>query len=57
MLSEMAFNYGGYYGRGKDRLSAEMREAIETGRRMLAVDYAEALRERDFSLPAALARA
>ena len=47
MLSEMALNYAGYYGRGKDRLSAEMREAIETGRRMLAVDYAEALRERD----------
>ena len=47
MLSEMALNYPGYYARGGDRLSPEMREAIEAGRRMLAVDYAEALRERE----------
>jgi Asp-tRNA(Asn)/Glu-tRNA(Gln) amidotransferase A subunit family amidase len=47
MLSEMALNYAGYYARGKDRLSPQMREAIEAGRGMLAVDYAEALRERE----------
>jgi Asp-tRNA(Asn)/Glu-tRNA(Gln) amidotransferase A subunit family amidase len=47
MLAEMALNYGHYYERGKDRLSEAMREAIETGRGLLAVDYAEALRERE----------
>jgi Asp-tRNA(Asn)/Glu-tRNA(Gln) amidotransferase A subunit family amidase len=47
MLTELALNFGRYYERGKDRLSAAMREAIETGRRLLATDYAEALRERE----------
>jgi Asp-tRNA(Asn)/Glu-tRNA(Gln) amidotransferase A subunit family amidase len=47
MFSEMALNYAGYYERGKDQLSGEMREAIEAGRQMLAVDYAQALRERE----------
>jgi Asp-tRNA(Asn)/Glu-tRNA(Gln) amidotransferase A subunit family amidase len=47
MYSEMALNYAGYYERGKDRLSPEMREAIEAGRQMLAVDYVLALRERE----------
>jgi Asp-tRNA(Asn)/Glu-tRNA(Gln) amidotransferase A subunit family amidase len=47
MLAEIALNFGRYYERGKDRLSAAMREAIETGRGILAVDYAEALRERE----------
>jgi Asp-tRNA(Asn)/Glu-tRNA(Gln) amidotransferase A subunit family amidase len=47
MFSEMALNYAGYYERGRDRLSAELREAIEAGRQMLAVDYAQALRERE----------
>ncbi|MGO9984117.1 MAG: amidase [Rhodomicrobium sp.] len=47
MLSEMALSFGLYYERGKDRLSAEVREAIEAGRKMLAVDYAEAIRERE----------
>ncbi len=46
MFSEMALNYAGYYEQGKNRLSAELREAIEAGRQMLAVDYARALRER-----------
>jgi Asp-tRNA(Asn)/Glu-tRNA(Gln) amidotransferase A subunit family amidase len=47
MLAEIALNFGAYYERGKDRLSAAIREAIETGRGVLAVDYAEALRERE----------
>jgi Asp-tRNA(Asn)/Glu-tRNA(Gln) amidotransferase A subunit family amidase len=47
MFSEMALNYAGYYSRGKDRLSLEMREALEAGRKMLAVSYAEALRSRE----------
>jgi Asp-tRNA(Asn)/Glu-tRNA(Gln) amidotransferase A subunit family amidase len=47
MLAEMALNYRAYYERGKDCLSAAMREAIETGRGLLAVEYAEALRERE----------
>jgi Asp-tRNA(Asn)/Glu-tRNA(Gln) amidotransferase A subunit family amidase len=47
MLAEIALNFGHYYERGKDRLSAAMREAIETGRGILAMDYAEALRERE----------
>jgi Asp-tRNA(Asn)/Glu-tRNA(Gln) amidotransferase A subunit family amidase len=47
MLAEIALNFGHYYERGKDRLSAPMREAIETGRGVLALDYAEALRERE----------
>jgi Asp-tRNA(Asn)/Glu-tRNA(Gln) amidotransferase A subunit family amidase len=47
MLAEIALNYGSYYERGKDRLSAAMRQAIETGRGLLAVEYAEALRERE----------
>ncbi len=48
MLSEMALNYARYYDRGKDRLSVEMREAIEAGRGMLATDYAEAVRGREY---------
>jgi len=47
MLAEIALNFGHYYDRGKDRLSTAMREAIEAGRGLLAVHYAEALRERE----------
>jgi Asp-tRNA(Asn)/Glu-tRNA(Gln) amidotransferase A subunit family amidase len=47
MLTEIALNFGRYYERGKDRLSAAMREAIETGRGLPALDYAGALRERE----------
>ena len=47
MLTEMAVSYAGYYERGRDRMSAAVREAIEAGRAMLAVDYAMALRERE----------
>jgi Asp-tRNA(Asn)/Glu-tRNA(Gln) amidotransferase A subunit family amidase len=46
MLAEIALNLGGYYDRGKDRLSAAMRKALEAGRAISAVDYAGALRER-----------
>jgi len=47
MLTEMALNYARYYEMGKDRLSTAVREAIEAGRAILSVDYAEALRERE----------
>ncbi|MGO9461355.1 MAG: amidase [Rhodomicrobium sp.] len=47
MLTELALNYARYYEMGKERLSTTLREAIEAGRGMLAVDYAEALRERE----------
>ena len=47
MLSEMALNYAPYYERGKERLSTVLREAIEAGRQIPAVDYARALRERE----------
>lgn len=47
MLAEIALNLGRYYDRGKDRLSAVIREAIEGGRAISAVDYAGAIRERE----------
>jgi Asp-tRNA(Asn)/Glu-tRNA(Gln) amidotransferase A subunit family amidase len=47
MLAELALNFGHYYDRGKEKLSQGMREAIETGRRLLAMDFAEALRARE----------
>ncbi len=47
MMTEIALNFGRYYERGRDRLSAHMRSAIELGREMRAQDYAEALRERE----------
>ncbi|MGA7324785.1 MAG: amidase [Rhodomicrobium sp.] len=47
MMTEIALNFGHYYERGRDRLSAQMRSAIETGQQILARDYAEALRERE----------
>ena len=42
-VTEMALNYGRYYQRGKDKLSAILIQAIEEGQRALAVDYAQAL--------------
>src|SRR5262249_37812609 len=47
MLTEIALNYGRYYERGKDGLSATLREAIEAGRAVPALDYAGALQERE----------
>ncbi len=47
MFAEIALNFGRYYERGKDRLSPVMRETIEAGRAISAVDYAHALRERE----------
>jgi Asp-tRNA(Asn)/Glu-tRNA(Gln) amidotransferase A subunit family amidase len=47
MFAEIALNYGRYYKRGKDRLSPLLRETIEAGRAIGAVDYASALRERE----------
>jgi Asp-tRNA(Asn)/Glu-tRNA(Gln) amidotransferase A subunit family amidase len=43
MVAGFARNLRPYYDRGKDRLSPVMREAIEEGRRITAVDYLEAL--------------
>jgi Asp-tRNA(Asn)/Glu-tRNA(Gln) amidotransferase A subunit family amidase len=43
MVTGFARNLGPYYERGKERLSAVMREAIEEGRRVAATDYLEAL--------------
>lgn len=42
-VTEMALNYGRYYQRGKDKLSAALIQAIEEGQRALALDYAQAL--------------
>jgi len=42
-VTEMALNYGRYYQRGKDKLSAILIQAIEEGQRALALDYAQAL--------------
>ena len=47
MLAEMALNFGRYYERGKESLSLAIREAIDLGRTLLAMDYAEALRSRE----------
>jgi Asp-tRNA(Asn)/Glu-tRNA(Gln) amidotransferase A subunit family amidase len=47
MFAEFALNLGRYYDRGKERLSDVVRETIEAGRAISAVDYADALRERE----------
>jgi Asp-tRNA(Asn)/Glu-tRNA(Gln) amidotransferase A subunit family amidase len=47
MHAEIALNLGRYYDRGKERLSALVQETIEAGRAISAVDYADALRERE----------
>ncbi len=47
MMAEMALNYGHYYERGKEGLSAVAQKAVEDGRAISAVDYARALRTRD----------
>jgi Asp-tRNA(Asn)/Glu-tRNA(Gln) amidotransferase A subunit family amidase len=39
MTAGFSYNLGGYYNRGKDRLSSHMRAAIEEGRKILAHDY------------------
>jgi len=43
MLAGFARNLGGYYDRGRDRLSERMRQAIEEGRTVLANDYLAAV--------------
>jgi Asp-tRNA(Asn)/Glu-tRNA(Gln) amidotransferase A subunit family amidase len=48
MLAEIALSLGRYYDRGKESLSAVMREAIEAGRSISFLDYAGAFRERDY---------
>ena len=47
MFAEIALNFCGYYERGKDQLSRVMRETIEAGRAVNAVDYLESLRKRE----------
>lgn len=43
MFATMAKNLAGYHGRGAARLSRRMRDLIEEGRRIPAVDYMDAL--------------
>ena len=43
MTAGFSRNLGGYYNRGKEQLSAQMREAIEEGRSVLAHDYLAAV--------------
>jgi Asp-tRNA(Asn)/Glu-tRNA(Gln) amidotransferase A subunit family amidase len=45
MESDMAKSYGDIYERGKDRLSANLREMIERGRQYKAIDYSGAMNE------------
>lgn len=47
MLAEIALNFGRYYEQDRERLSAAMRGAIEQGRAIAAVAYAEAIRARN----------
>ena len=43
MMAGFSRNLGGYYNRGKQQLSAQMRQAIEEGRTVLAHDYLAAV--------------
>ena len=43
MEADLAWNFRREYETGKDRLSAELREMIERGQKILAFDYAHAL--------------
>jgi Asp-tRNA(Asn)/Glu-tRNA(Gln) amidotransferase A subunit family amidase len=45
MESDMAKSYEDTYERGKDRLSANLREMIERGRQYKAIDYSGAMNE------------
>lgn len=47
MFADFAKSFAALHDRGRDRLSAVMREAIEEGRRCLALDYNRALDWRD----------
>jgi Asp-tRNA(Asn)/Glu-tRNA(Gln) amidotransferase A subunit family amidase len=43
MLGDFAKNFAGYYGRGAERLSPILRDMIEEGRGVLAMDYNRAV--------------
>jgi Asp-tRNA(Asn)/Glu-tRNA(Gln) amidotransferase A subunit family amidase len=43
MLGDFAKNFAGYYGRGAERLSPVLRDLIEEGRGVLAMDYNRAV--------------
>jgi Asp-tRNA(Asn)/Glu-tRNA(Gln) amidotransferase A subunit family amidase len=47
MTAGMAKHLGGYVARGADRLSPEMRDALDEGRRVGAVEYLEAQEKRE----------
>ena len=47
MVADMARNLSPYYERGRDKLSAVMRETVEEGRTVLALDYNTAIEFRD----------
>jgi Asp-tRNA(Asn)/Glu-tRNA(Gln) amidotransferase A subunit family amidase len=53
MEADLAKSFGREYERGRDQLSARLREMIEAGQRVLAVDYNRAL-ERAAALNASL---
>ena len=53
MEADLAKSFAREYERGRDQLSARLREMIEAGQRVLAVDYNRAL-ERAATLNAAL---
>jgi len=48
MFADLAKNYAGYYERGKDQLSNTLREMIEYGQKVSAVDYNTAIDGQDF---------
>jgi Asp-tRNA(Asn)/Glu-tRNA(Gln) amidotransferase A subunit family amidase len=48
MNADLAKNLAGYYEHGKDRLSEVLREKIEEGQKVLAVDYNKAVDGREF---------
>ena len=47
MCADLAKSFAGYYERGKDKLTATLREMIEEGQKTLAVDYNRAVDWRE----------
>lgn len=47
MCADLAKNFAGYYARGKDKLTDTLREMIEFGRTVSAVDYNTAVEGRE----------
>ena len=47
MFADLAINYAGYYERGKEKLTDGLRETIEIGQKVTAVDYNTAVKGQD----------